>query len=175
MGVSLLLAQFDSMATQECPCGYYTHARQECHCTPRQIHNYMRRISGPLWDRIDLHIEVPALDYQELAEAKQGESSQIIRQRVNRARNIQQERFQQKKFHCNAHMPTKLLKKYCQVTQESHQLFQAAMNKLNLSARAYNRILKVARTIADLEGAESINSTHLAEAIQYRSLDRYNL
>ncbi len=162
-------------AMNPCPCGFYTDARQECRCTPRQIHNYLRRISGPLWDRIDLHIEVPAIHYHELTQSAPTEASQEIRRRVNRARKLQQERFSQEKFHCNAHMPTKAIKKYCRLTPESHQLFQTAMTRLNLSARAYTRILKVARTIADLEGLENINPSHLAEAIQYRSLDRYNL
>ncbi len=162
-------------AMNPCPCGFYTDTKRECTCTPRQIHNYMRRISGPLWDRIDLHIEVPALQYQELAESAPGEASKQIRQRVNAARKLQQERFKHERFHSNAHMPTKALRRYCELTNESQRLFQAVMTKLNLSARAYNRVLKVARTIADLDGLENIDPIHLSEAIQYRSLDRFNL
>ena len=161
-------------AMNPCPCGFYTDPQRECRCSTRQIHNYLQRISGPLWDRIDLHIEVPAISYHDLVRAPGGESSLTIRQRVNQAREIQQQRFSKENFHCNAHMPSRALGKYCRLGPDSQRLLQAAMRKLNLSARAYNRILKMARTIADLEGTESINSTHLAEAIQYRSLDRQN-
>ncbi|MBI5787551.1 MAG: YifB family Mg chelatase-like AAA ATPase [Candidatus Schekmanbacteria bacterium] len=162
-------------AMNPCPCGFYTDPKRECTCTPVQIHNYLRRISGPLWDRIDLHIQVPALDYQELMQTQSIENSGDIRQRVNNARKIQQGRFQKEKFHSNAFMPTRAIKKYCQLSPESQNLLQTALTRMNLSARAYHRILKVARTIADLAGMENINSAHLAEAIQYRNLDRFNL
>lgn len=133
----------------------------------------MTKISGPLLDRIDIHIEVPSLKYTELTDEKHRESSLVIRQRVSRARSIQQERFKNyKNIYCNAHMESKQIKKYCLVDKEGQILLQNAIEQLGLSARAYDRILKVARTIADLEEAESIKSLHIAEAIQYRSLDR---
>jgi len=137
-----------------------------------EILRYRSRISGPLLDRIDLHIEVPPLKYRELAGEGGGEPSAVIRERVKRARQIQRERFKKTKIFCNAHMTSRQLKRYCQVGEEGQRLLQAAMERLGLSARAYDRILKVSRTIADLEGSEAILPQHLAEAIQYRSFDR---
>jgi magnesium chelatase family protein len=160
-------------AMNPCPCGFYTDPRHECSCTPQQIQKYMSKISGPLMDRIDIHIEVPALSYQELAQKTYGETSDEIRQKVARARNIQVQRFKgDEKIYCNAHMESRHLRKFCELDATSQELLRNAIDKLGLSARAYDRILKVSRTIADLEEAPSITPNHIAEAIQYRSLDR---
>ena len=137
-----------------------------------QIQCYRSKVSGPLLDRIDIQVEVPALRYQELASRNAGESSTLIRQRVNRARSIQLERFQKRGIHANAQMGSKDIRRYCAVKEGSEKLLEVAINKLGLSARAYSRILKVGRTIADLEGSEEIQPSHISEAIQYRSLDR---
>jgi len=155
-----------------CPCGFYNHPTKQCVCGPGMVQKYLSRISGPLLDRIDIHLEVVPVPFNELTEMKPGEKSEIVRQRVIHAREIQRERFQDTEIYCNAQMSTKLLHKYCIPDQAGHQLLKNAMEKLGLSARAYDRILKVSRTIADLEGAESIQADHLGEAIQYRSLDR---
>ncbi|MBI3989971.1 MAG: YifB family Mg chelatase-like AAA ATPase [candidate division NC10 bacterium] len=162
-------------AMNPCPCGYFTDPQKECRCTPLEIQRYRGRISGPLLDRIDLHVEVPPLRYRDLAEGTSGEPSSVIRGRVQRARRLQQGRFQKARIFCNAHMTSRQLKRYCQVGEEGQRLLQAAIERLGLSARAYDRILKVSRTIADLEGSEVIRPEHLAEAIQYRSLDRLPL
>ncbi|HBA39377.1 MAG TPA: magnesium chelatase, partial [Deltaproteobacteria bacterium] len=159
-------------AMNPCQCGFFTDPQKECSCTPLQIQRYRSRVSGPLLDRIDIQVEVPALRYQELASRNAGESSTLIRQRVNRARSIQLERFQKRGIHANAQMGTKDIKRYCGVKEGSEKLLEVAINKLGLSARAYSRILKVGRTIADLEGSEEIQPSHISEAIQYRSLDR---
>jgi len=166
-------------AMNPCPCGYFGHPLKECICTPFQIQKYMNKISGPLLDRIDIHIEVPALKVSEITSGNRtSESSEIIRQRVVKARKIQQERYKEvttsneKKIYANAHLTPKLIKKYCPIDNEGENLLKNALERLGLSARAYDRILKVARTIADLEEKESIKAQHLAEAIQYRSLDR---
>ena len=155
-----------------CPCGYLGHPTRECTCTPQQIRRYMAKISGPLLDRIDLYIEVPALEYQEMRKERVGESSAAIRERVERAREIQEARFSGMGFHFNAHMGVKEIKEFCQLDNPSHSLLEAAVKRFGLSARAYHRILKVARTIADLEGSPGISPGHIAEAIQYRSLER---
>ena len=155
-----------------CPCGFATDPVKECTCTPLQIQRYLARISGPLLDRIDIHIDVPPLKHRELGGEPSGESSAVIRERVQRARQIQQERFRRSKAYCNAQMSTRQIRKHCQVEGEAKSLLELAMERLGLSARAYDRILKVARTVADLEGAEGIQASHIAEAIQYRSLDR---
>jgi magnesium chelatase family protein len=155
-----------------CPCGFYNHPTKQCVCGPGMVQKYLSRISGPLLDRIDIHLEVVPVPFNELTEMKPGEKSEIVRQRVIRAREIQRERFQDTEIYCNAQMSSKLLHQYCVPDQAGHQLLKNAMEKLGLSARAYDRILKVSRTIADLEGAESIKADHLGEAIQYRSLDR---
>jgi magnesium chelatase family protein len=158
-----------------CPCGYYNHPEKECVCGVGIVQKYLNKISGPLLDRIDIHIEVTPVGFQQLSNRSQGETSKEIRERVIRARNIQSERYQNRKqIHCNAQMDSKLLKQLCVIDETGNKLLQTAMNRLKLSARAYDRILKVARTIADLDGSENIRTEHLAEAIQYRSLDREN-
>jgi len=159
-------------AMNPCPCGYSMDPVRTCTCTPQQIRRYLMRISGPLLDRIDIHIEVPRLRQEELMSQSSGEPSAAIRERVVRARQIQQQRFARTRLHCNAHMGARELRRYCPMTEEGRQLLRAAIEGLGLSARAYDRIVKLARTIADLEGQETIQAYHLAEAIQYRSLDR---
>ena len=158
-----------------CPCGYYTHPTKPCVCNPGQVHRYLNRISGPLLDRIDIQIEIVPVPFEKMAEQKPGESSAVIRERVIKARKIQEERFANHPgIYCNAQMESKLLQEYAIPDTQGLQLLRNAMSRLNLSARAYDRILKVARTIADLEGASSIKPHHLAEAIGYRNLDREN-
>jgi len=159
-------------AMNPCPCGFFTDPQKECTCTPRQIQRYRSKISGPLLDRIDIQVEVPAVQYQELASRDPGESSCVIRERVNAARRRQTERFKRGKIHANAQMGAREIKRYCEVSGEGEKLLELAITKFGLSARAYNRILKVSRTIADLEGTEAIQAGHISEAIQYRSLDR---
>jgi len=156
-----------------CPCGYYNHPEKDCLCPPGMVQKYLNKISGPLLDRIDLHVEVTPVSFDELASKTKGESSADIRERVMEARDIQEQRYSNAKgVHANAQISTKQLQKYCLLNTESQQMLKMAMEKLNLSARAYDRILKVSRTIADLAKSESITSEHIAEAIQYRSLDR---
>ena len=159
-------------AMNPCPCGFYTDPNRECTCTIPQILRYRSRISGPLMDRIDIHIEVPAVRYRDLTGEASGEGSETIKGRVNRARELQRLRFNGKRIYCNAQMTPRYLKKYCQIREDSKALLEQAIDKLGLSARAYTRILKIARTIADLESVEEITAQHIAEAIQYRSLDR---
>ena len=158
-------------AMNPCKCGKAGDA-DGCTCTPREIHQYRSRISGPLLDRIDIHVEVPAVKYRDLADRAEGEGSSEITRRVESARGIQLERFKGTKVHCNAHMTPRQIRKFCEPDAGGHRLLEVVTEKLGFSARAYTRILKVARTIADLEGAESIREQHIAEAIQYRSLDR---
>jgi magnesium chelatase family protein len=159
-------------AMNPCPCGFLSDPQRECTCAPPQIQRYRARISGPLLDRIDIQVEVPTVKYRELAEASGGEPSQAIRTRVNRARQRQLERFSQRKIFCNAQMSSRDIRSVCQPDGAGERLLETAMERLGLSARAYTRILKVARTIADLEEAPKITSAHISEAIQYRSLDR---
>jgi magnesium chelatase family protein len=160
-------------AMNPCPCGYFADRQGNCRCTPNQVQNYRNKISGPLLDRIDIHIEVPAVRYRELTSMKGGESSAAIRERVVRARAIQQERFSKhKRIHCNAGIRARGLQKYCRLGSEAQDMLRMAISELNFSARAYDRILKVSRTIADLAGSERITPDHLGEAIQYRTLDR---
>lgn len=155
-----------------CPCGYYTDPNHECHCTVPQIQRYVSKISGPLLDRIDIHVEVPAVGYRELTQHHHGEKSESIRERVLRARNIQTQRFHGTDIYSNSQMKSKAIKNYCQLNDSGSAILKVAMEKLGLSARAYDRILKVGRTIADLEGSDTIRAEHISEAIQYRSLDR---
>jgi len=160
-------------AMNPCPCGFYTDPEKKCTCNQMQIQKYMSRISGPLLDRIDIHIEVPAVKFKELSSAAKGEKSADIRKRVVAARKIQLERFKgMKGLHNNSDMGSKEIKIYCEVDQASLDLLKMAMTRLGLSARAYDRILKVSRTIADLEVEEKILPQHISEAIQYRTLDR---
>lgn len=161
-------------AMNPCPCGYFTDPYHECRCTPIQIQHYRAKISGPLLDRIDIHIEVPSLKYDDLKSAQAGESSEDIKKRVSKARAVQLNRFKdgKRKIFCNAHMEPKDIKKFCPIDDESQNLLKTAIEKFGLSARAYDKILKVARTIADLEAEENIKVQHIAEAIQYRSLDK---
>ena len=155
-----------------CPCGYYNHPTKECSCSTAAVHRYIGRISGPLMDRIDLHVEVTPVEREEMASTTLAESSAAIRERVMRARRVQAERFVGTGIHTNTMMSSAMLRKFCPLTAESRMLLDRAMERLQLSARAYDRIIKVARTIADLEGAADIAPTHISEAITYRSLDR---
>ena len=156
-----------------CPCGYYNHPEKECVCAPGSIQRYLNKISGPLLDRIDIHVEVVPVSYDQLAEVKPAESSSKIRERVISARETQSKRFENSEtIFCNAQMSSKQIREFCEIDTAGQTLLKKAMEKLGLSARAYDRILKVSRTIADLEGKENIQAYHLAEAIQYRSLDR---
>jgi magnesium chelatase family protein len=158
-----------------CPCGYYNHPEKECVCLPGAVQKYLNRISGPLLDRIDIHIEVVPVPFDRLSEHRQAEKSETVRYRVLKARMVQQKRFSQEPgIHCNAMMTPQLLREYSALNDAGHSLLKNAMTKLGLSARAYDRILKVSRTIADLEEYENIQPAHVAEAIQYRSLDREN-
>ncbi len=159
-------------AMNPCPCGFFTDPQKECCCTPLQIQRYRSRVSGPLLDRIDIQVEVPAVLYQDLTSRDPGEPSSVIRRRVNSARLLQLRRFEKRGIHSNAQMGSRDLKRYCVVRGEGETLLEIAINKLGLSARAYTRILKVSRTIADLEGSEEIQPSHISETIQYRSLDR---
>jgi len=156
-----------------CPCGYFNHPEKECSCTQNTVQRYMNKISGPLLDRIDIHIEIVPVPFDKLSDNHLSEKSLSIRERVIKAREIQIKRFEgEKEIHCNAQMSPKLLRKYAMPDAESIQLLKTAMDRFNLSARAYDRILKVARTIADIDGADNITTKHLAEAINYRNLDR---
>ena len=155
-----------------CPCGYYNHPTKECSCSTAAVHRYIGRISGPLMDRIDLHVEVTPVEREEMASTTLAESSAAIRQRVMAARKVQTERFAGTGIHTNTMMTSAMLREFCPLTAESRMLLDRAMERLQLSARAYDRIIKVARTIADLEGVADIAPTHISEAITYRSLDR---
>jgi len=175
-----------------CPCGYLTDPRKACRCNTTKIANYLSKISGPLWDRIDIHIEIPAVKYKELTDTRDAEPSAVIKARVEKAAAIQRERFsaeggsascaegasalgrggKKEGIFYNAQMNTKLIKKYCALNDEAKELLKLAMTELGLSARAYDKILKVSRTIADLARSETILAEHISEAVQYRSLDR---
>ncbi len=159
-------------AMNPCPCGFFNDPTRECHCTPGMIQRYVAKISGPLLDRIDIHMDVPAVKYRELRSEESAESSAAIRARVERARATQVERFRNDGIYANAQMSTRLLRRHCVIDEASEKLLETAITRMGLSARAHDRILKVARTIADLEGAPAIISRHIAEAVQYRSLDR---
>ena len=159
-------------AMNPCPCGFYGHPTRKCSCSPTAVRNYLNRISGPMLDRLDLHIEVPPVDYASLKSTVKEESSEEIRKRVNRAREIQNKRYEGTGITCNARLLPGMLNLYCKLTDDAENLLKASFDRLGLSARAYDRILKVARTIADLDGKDSIEVSHIAQAIQYRSLDR---
>jgi magnesium chelatase family protein len=159
-------------AMNPCPCGYFGDRVRSCRCSPQQIRQYQAKISGPLLDRIDLHIEVPSIKYRALTGTEEGESSAVVKRRVDSARDRQKQRFGSAGAVTNARMTEKQIRSFCMIDEASHQLMEMAIEKLGLSARAMNRILKVSRTIADLEGREKIEPMHVAEAIQYRSLDR---
>ncbi|MBX7094559.1 MAG: YifB family Mg chelatase-like AAA ATPase [Flavobacteriales bacterium] len=162
-------------AMNPCPCGYFNHPEKECVCPPGTVQKYLNKVSGPLLDRIDIHIEVTPVSYDELSSKSPGEASRPIRERVIDARKIQEERFKELNgIYCNAQMSSRTLRDVCRIDHASEQLMRTAMDKLGLSARAYDRILKVGRTIADLDKSPSILTQHIAEAIQYRSLDREN-
>ncbi|MFO0753945.1 MAG: YifB family Mg chelatase-like AAA ATPase [Thermodesulfovibrionales bacterium] len=166
-------AQFVLVAAMNpCVCGYFGEPRHQCTCTPLMIHRYRSRVSGPLMDRIDIHMDVPAVPYKELSGSCSGEKSEAIRQRVTEARTVQLQRFQGERIFANGHMKARHIKKYCTLSGDAHHLLDTAMQKLGLSARAYSRVLKVARTIADLDRSADIHSPHIAEAIHYRTLDR---
>jgi magnesium chelatase family protein len=159
-------------AMNPCPCGYLSDPTHPCSCTPVIIQRYRAKISGPLLDRIDIQIEVPAVKYRDLVDRTDTEASEIIAGRVEACRSIQKERLSSSRIHCNAQMPARLIRKHCEPDEAGHRLLKLVTERLGLSARSYSRILKVARTIADLERSEHIREQHLAEAIQYRSLDR---
>jgi magnesium chelatase family protein len=159
-------------AMNPCPCGFFNDPTRECTCTPPLIQRYVSKISGPLLDRIDIHIDMPAVRYQELRQDSGGETSQEIRERVIKARQRQLRRFAGEKIYCNAQMSSRQIRKYCNISADCERLLESAMTRLGLSARAHDRILKVALTISDLAAADSIGTDHISEAIQYRSLDR---
>ncbi|NDC29555.1 MAG: ATP-binding protein [Bacteroidetes bacterium] len=160
-------------AMNPCPCGYYNHPEKECVCAPGTVQKYLNKVSGPLLDRIDIHVEVTPVNFDQLSDTRKAEPSSLIRDRVMKAREIQSKRFENNpEIYCNAQMSSTQVREMCQINAVSQNLLKTAMNKLQLSARAYDRILKVARTIADLAATEEIKVEHLAEAIQYRSLDR---
>lgn len=159
-------------AMNPCPCGYFGHPTRKCTCRPGAVAKYLSRISGPLLDRLDLHVEVPPVNFNELTSATMGEASAKIKERVNKTRAVQQKRYKDCDFSCNARLTPSMLRRYCPLTDEATRLLKDAFEGMGLSARAYDRIVKVSRTIADLDGSEKIEAEHIAEAVQYRSLDR---
>lgn len=159
-------------AMNPCPCGYFGSSLRKCTCSPQMVSKYLSRISGPLLDRLDLHVDVPALDYHAMASSTCGESSADIRARVNAARKLQQQRYKEDGITCNAQLTPKMIRQYCVMTEDAKNLLQIMFDQLGLSGRAYDRILKVARTIADLAHSENIERKHISEAVSYRSLDR---
>ena len=162
-------------AMNPCPCGYFSDPHHECGCSYSRIHRYRSKISGPLMDRIDIHVDVPAVRYKDLASVHDAETSEAIRHRVHGARSRQSNRYRRGSIYCNAQMRNRHIKRHCTIGQDAHQLLEMAIDKLGLSARAFNRVLKIARTIADLEGVHDMSVRHVSEAIQYRSLDRNSL
>jgi magnesium chelatase family protein len=160
-------------AMNPCPCGYFGDGAHACRCSAVDVERYRSRVSGPLLDRIDIHLDVPAVPYPDLVGARAEESSAAVRARVERARAIQRARFQgERGVHTNAHMTTRHLRRHCALAPAVESLLRQAVHRLGLSARAYHRVLKIARTIADLDGADSLDTGHVSEAVQYRSLDR---
>ena len=160
------------VAMNPCPCGYFGHPTRSCTCAKGAVQRYLARVSGPLLDRLDLHVEVPAVNYDELNSDTQGESSAEIKARVNAARQLQRQRYSGTNVRCNARHTPSTLKQFCVMDDRASMLLKTAFEKMGFSARAYDRVLKVSRTIADLDGCEVINSSHISEAIQYRNLDR---
>ena len=154
-----------------CPCGFYGSKTKKCRCSPKEIRKYLDRISGPLLDRIDIQVEVDAVPVKEISEGRKAESSAEVGARVRRARELQQARYAEDGIHCNAQLDAKLSRKYCPMTPEATHLLHMAVERMGMSMRAYGRVMKVARTIADLADADTIDSVHVAEAIQYRELD----
>jgi magnesium chelatase family protein len=159
-------------AMNPCPCGYFADPKHACRCSYQQIHRYRSKISGPLLDRIDIHVEVPAVPYKDLMQESNAEPSAQIRKRVAASRLIQSKRFARTKIYSNAQMSSRHIKNHCQIAAASRNLLESAIDKLGLSARAFNRILKIARTIADLQAEPNLQVDHISEAIQYRNLDR---
>lgn len=168
----LLCTKNLSVCVYPCPCGWLNDPVKPCTCAPAAVTKYQKRISGPLLDRIDIHVEVPRVDYEKLSNERLGESSAVIRQRVEAARQLQRKRFAdlpaENAVACNADMRIAEVRKFCKLDETSESLMRSAMSQMNLSARAYHRVLKLARTIADLAGSETIQTPHLAEALQYR-------
>jgi len=163
-------------AMNPCPCGFFTDPKRECNCTPRQIQRYISKVSGPLLDRIDIHLQVPAMKYDEISQKSlTNEASTDIKKRVIHARRIQKERYGSSYSGCNAHLSSRDIEKYCSIDSDGNNLLKSAVLNMGLTARAYHKILKVSRTIADLAGAEHISAAHISEAIQYRSLDRMEM
>ncbi|MGN0453150.1 MAG: YifB family Mg chelatase-like AAA ATPase [Ruminococcus sp.] len=158
-------------AMNPCPCGYYGHPKKKCSCSEKSIKKYLGHVSGPLLDRIDIHVEVPPVEYAELSSKERAESSESIRKRVNRARQIQSERFQGSDIFCNARMTPEFIRKTCRVDDKAKETLSLAFDKMGLSARAYDKVLKISRTVADMEGCEVISQDHVLEAVQYRTLD----
>ena len=169
-----LLVRFCIMATQECPCGYLTDPNHECTCSPSKILRYMAKVSGPILDRIDIHVDVPAVRYRDLTEdSDRMENSETVRKRIDAARTIQKDRYRRfKTTHANAHLEPRTIKRYCSIDDDGEKILRRSIDTFGFSARAYHRILKVARTIADLDGEENILARHVSEAVQYRTLDR---
>ena len=159
-------------AMNPCPCGFLGDPKRECFCTYPQVQRYRSKVSGPLLDRIDIHVEVPPVQFRDLSGNQAVEGSETMLRRVEKTRKIQAERFQRMKIHTNAGMSSRQIRKFCMLDSQSEDLLERAMDKFGLSARAHSRILKISRTIADLEGSEGIQPSHVAEAIQYRTLDR---
>ena len=157
---------------QGCPCGYFTDPKRECHCSPLQIQKYLAKVSGPLLDRIDIHLEVPSLKYRELTQKPKAEDSTSVRERVKKTREVQKQRYCKEESSTNANLNPKQIEKYCQISQEAKELLKMAIYELGFSARAYDKVLKLGRTIADLAQVEQINAEHISEAISYRCLDR---
>ena len=169
MGHSMSVGE---MAMNPCPCGFFNDHTRDCKCSPPQIQRYISKISGPLLDRIDIHIDVPAVKVRELSEKEAAEGSAEIRARVTAARQIQQERYAGEQVFSNTQMTPRLIRQYCQLDSATQTMLERAITKYGLSARAYDRILKVSRTIADLMNVENVTSDHIAEAVNYRTLDR---